>query len=409
MAGKTNKYGWMAFSAACLCIIMWVGIAWDTFSLFAGPVVEDLSISRTDFMLTLSIMTGVNAIGALFLYGPVEAKLGMRKTLGLAGICGTIAFALWTFMSNIAMLYLGGFIFAFCVAFSSNCATNSIVTYWFSKNRGQYVSISNMTGKITGVIAASVVAASIAGLGWRETFGICTAISALCTVLVILLYKGSPEQLGVKPIGATGTIEEAEQAEETGITRNQMLKSPKLYLVLIALLIGSMCGYAAFGTLPLFCIDFGFEANSGTIVSAGLLGAVIMMVPIGKICDKLGSRFGVAFCMICSVIGFVLLMQESMPIWVMYVIAFLLGAGNQLTNIVPAIAVTDAFGTKEYSKKIGIIQASTYAGVAAASPFLSMFYEGMGSYFVGLLALCALAAVSVVLSFFVLRRGKHSN
>ena len=95
---RTSQYAWMAFAAICVMAVVWTGIQFNCMNLYAAPVVEDLGISRTQFMVVLSIPGAISAIISLFFFGPLEQRFGIRRMMLVGGTINTLSFLAWTFM-----------------------------------------------------------------------------------------------------------------------------------------------------------------------------------------------------------------------------------------------------------------------------------------------------------------------
>ena len=62
-AKSPSRRGWEAMAALCLSSVVVSGIAWNTLSVFADPVVNEWGILRTQYMVVPSIV----AFGNMFI------------------------------------------------------------------------------------------------------------------------------------------------------------------------------------------------------------------------------------------------------------------------------------------------------------------------------------------------------
>lgn len=383
---------------------IWIGIGWNTISLYADPVISDWGIGRTQFMLCITLVSGGNTIVSLLAYGQIEARLGIRKVMVLGGCASTVAFAIMALSQNLPMLYVGAALFGFGVAFLSNNTFMTAVNHWFAKRQGTMTGIVTTVGSASGILFATVMAIVIGAVGWRLGFGITAIASALATIVVFVLYKGDPEQLGELPLYAESKPESSNKADGTmeeaeGIGYADMFKTPQFYLIVLAFTCGGIACYAAFSNLAIFAVDLGYEAFSGAALSIALAASAVGMTPGGIIVDKLGAKWMIALCCILLIAGMAILMMTEIPLPLLFASCVLLGLGYCLCQVPAGAAVMDAFGPKEYSKKLGTCAGFVYLGVALAPVVMSAFYDLTGTYQLSLIILVAMSIATAVLIF----------
>lgn len=401
-----DKTGWKAFASICLCLIVWVGAGWDTLSLYAEPVIGSLGITRTEFSLIFSILTCTQAVLCIVLYGHIEHKLGLRKLICLGGCLGTAAFAIWATMDNLIGLYVGSFLYGICCTFVTNNTGYTGVSYWFAARRGTFVSVANAIGKASGILCAMVVAMLIETLGWRQAFLCATCLSATATVMATLLYKGKPSEVGARPLYAELAARQetrGDSDDEEGITYRQMFKTPQFWLLAVTYLLVGITGYGIMGNLPLIAIDYGFAESQGAVMSVALFFATAMMVPIGIVCDKLGSKWAITINLAGVAVAALLSTFASLPLYAVFICGGLLGMAQTAINVPTGNSITEAFGNRDYSRKVGPVRAFVPFGVAIGPTLLNIFYDTCGSYTSGLYLFAALCAAASILSFFATR------
>ena len=235
-------------------------------------------------------------------------------------------------------------------------------------------------------------------------------ISVVGMVICFLLYKGSPAQLGVAPMGAgeaSASVASATPAEETGPTYAAMLKTGKFWALAVVMLIVGVVGYAILANLPLLVGDFGFTDFSGTALSVALAASAICLIPFGRVLDKFGSRVMITICFAFLIVAMGIMMAGAVSLPMVYVIAALVGAAYDMCMTAPGIVVMDAFGRKDYAKKMGTVCGFCYAGVALGPTIMSLFFDmGGGSYTAAFIAFIVLAAIGIVAIFPLANRSK---
>lgn len=408
----SKTYAARALTTICIMQVIWVGIGWNTISLYAGPITGEWGITRAAFMLTITLVATCNTLISMFLYGQLVEKVGLRKLIVIGGILCTLGFAVFALAQNIAMLYLTGVLFGCGCALLNNNAVNAVCQAWYKKNTGTYMSIASTFGSVAGIVAATAVAALIAGVGWRPSLWIIAAIFVVGLIVCPILYKGTPDELGVAPIGAdeaaADASEDASVSSYEGPTYSEMLKSGRFWLLALVMLIIGIVGYGILANLPVLAGDYGFEELSGTALSVALLASAIFLIPGGRILDKAGSAVMVAICFVFLIVAMVIMLAGTVNLAMLYVIAALVGAAYDMCLIGPGIIAMEAFGNREYAKKMGTLAGFCYAGVALAPTVLALFYDMSGSYSTAFAACIVLSIVGMVLIFPLTRNKKKA-
>lgn len=412
MAQDSKRYAYSALATICIMQIIWVGIGWNSLSLYAAPITEEWGISRAAFMLTITLVAACNTIVSMFLYGQLVEKLGIRKLIVVGGVLCTAGLVVFSFAQGIIVLYITGVLFGTGCALLNNNAVNAVCNAWFNKNTGTYMSIASTFGSLAGIVAATAVAALIIATGWRPSLLVIAGISVVGMVVCAALYKGSPAQLGVAPMGAEESADESSDTsaisiEETGPTYAEMLKTGKFWALAVVMLVIGIVGYAILANIPLLVGDFGYADLSGTALSVALAASAICLIPFGRVLDKFGSRVMIAICFVFLIAAMLIMMSGAVSLAMVYVIAALVGAAYDMCMTAPGIAVMDAFGRRDYAKKMGTLCGCCYAGVALGPTVMSLFYDlGGGSYNTAFIAFIVLAVIATVAVFPLANRTK---
>ena len=429
MLRNSKKYAYLALSTICVAQIIWVGVGWNTLPLYAAPITEEWGISRSAYMITISLVAVCLTVVSMLVFGRLIEKLGFRRLIVVGGVLCTSAFLVFSFAQNLVMLYITGVFFGTGCALIGNNAMNTVCITWFKKNTGAYLSFASTLGSVSGILAASGVAALIVVFGWRPSLLIIAALSFVGMIVCLLLYKGSPQTLGVLPLGAHEKLDQSDdlpdEAEkipnqssqnaqavlhESGPSYSAMLKSAKFWALAFVMVIVGLVGYAILATIPLLVGDFGFPELSGIALSLALAASAICLIPFGWVLDKFGSRTMIVICFGLLIIAMLIMLFIPMNAALIYVVAALIGAAYDMGLTAPGIVVMDAFGRRDYAKKMGIINGCCYAGIALGPTVMSLFYDlGSGSYNTAFIVFIALAVLASFMVYPLANRKKVLN
>ena len=406
--------GWKAFSGICVMLLLWSGIEWYCMSLYADPVVSDLGISRTAFMFALSLMAGISATISLTCFGFIEQRVGVRRLLIAGGILDTLAFLVLGLAHSLPVLYLGAILYGFGTSVTGYNMAATAVNHWFAQRRGSMVGVANTVGCVSGIVFSPVIAALIAVAGWRTSFFICCALSAAGVVLVAFLYRGNPEDLGVEPLysqqegervlaEAEALAEEAGDGCRHGIPYTCAIRTARFWVLAVAYFVIGMSSYGVMSTMALFAVDFGYPGLQGAVVSVSLIASAALLVPLGAVCDRFGSRWALTICCAAAIVASLLLCVGSLPAAAVFIASACSGAAYNSTIVPVSVSVREAFGARDYSKKLGFCAGCATVGISAGPTVTSMFFDLTGSYHIALIAFAVLCALSAAVFHIVAR------
>lgn len=409
---KSNRHAWMALAAMCLMCATWTGVTGNTISLFADPMVEALGITRTQFNLGTTTITGItNGCISMFLFGKIYSKIGIKKMMLIGGLIGTLGFVSLGLAQNLAMVLLGGFLFGAGCCFNFGSTLAIVINSWFKKKNGTYMSLAQTVGSVTGIICSTLYAVLISKVGWRAGFFTTVAICVVATIVIQLLFKGEAAELGEIPMYAdeAGTQGGGAAAEaEDGISFQKSLRTPKYYLLLILFALIAMVSYGPFGNMVMIASDLGFGNLVGTMLSVALIASALSLTVCGMIVDKFGTKCMVFIAMILIAGAMVIFWMRPESAALMYVSALLLGVGYNACLVPGPIATRELLGSKDYGKKVAVSTACGLVGIAFGPSVMSAFYDITGSYSTGYLV-CIAGCIVCALAIFPLTKRVKGN
>ncbi len=404
MASKVSaRHAWSAVVSCCVMFVVWSGVCWNTATLYADPIIGEWGIERSQFMVSLTLISLGNALVSLLAYGKLVDKFGIRKLIVAGGVLSVIAIAMFASAQNCTMLYIAGLLLGIGYApFGSNTA-NVVVGSWFKKKNNTLVGVVQTCGSVAGIVFAVLMTSLISELGWRMSYWATMGVVILGTVICYLLYKGDPQELGDTPMYSSSPnismCYDSGRKINLGTSFGDMFRTPRFYCLIAGYLLVGIVGYAVLGSLALMASDFGYSNMAGMVVSIAMFSSAATMIAMGYLIDKIGSRWVVAMCIGCVVVAMVILLSGSVSSFMLCVSAVLVGIAYDATLIPIGASVREAFGERDYEKKLGFIGAFDYAGVAFGATILSLFYDANGNYQLGLIVFVGLALAGFALVF----------
>jgi MFS family permease len=234
-AGERFFYGWAMVAVASLGIFVSGPGQSHTFSVFVGPISEDLGISAA----SIATAYGAATLVAAFLLpqtGRLVDRFGVRKAmLVITGLLG-IACLMFGAAANVLWLAVGFAALRFFGQGSLMLGSANLVSQWFSKSRGFAMGLMALGFGISMAMHPPLGQWLIEAFGWRQAWvilGILTWLLFLPPLLLLVFDK--PEEIGLLPDGekrtaaADGTGGEA--AEIPGLTLGEALRTIAFYVV----------------------------------------------------------------------------------------------------------------------------------------------------------------------------------
>lgn len=374
-------------AAAAFLSIMAMALTSSTISFFLEPVCEALQISRGSFSLIFSFMNVSGALSNPFL-GQYANKNGVRGILLLTGLWTGICMVLLSLVTRLWMLYA----VTFCLGlFGATCLTlcgNVIVQQNYSSAQASGILGAVMAASgVGGMFFSLLIPAVIRGLGWRTGF----LVMGLCWLT--LLWLGAL-LLGKQTMNR---YSQANGAVGLGMTRAEALKSPKLYLqILVIVVISACCGLQQ--QLPSLLGASGFSAGQVSF----MISAMTVFLALGKfgqglLYGKIGVEKGGMLTMAAFAAGCLAVMSKAL-VWPALV---LLALGMGIYTTLLPVVVRRIFGSREYASIWALIATVGSIGTVVGYPLWGTVYDLTGTYTLGLIG----AAVLLILAMWALKQS----
>lgn len=365
-------------AVAAFLVIMAMALTSSTMSFFLEPVCESLQISRGSFSLIFSLMSVSGALANPFI-GQYAGKKGVRGILLVAGLWTGICMILFSMVTQLWMLYVVAFCMGLCGSTCVALCGNVIVQQAYFGPQASGILGAVMAGSgVGGMIFSLIIPGIIAAFDWRMGLRV-MGISwlGLLWIGMLLLGKQTMHQMG-KGNGAVGL----------GMTRAEALKSPKLYLQMVVIVvISACCGLQQ--QLPSLLGSKGFSAGQVSI----MISTMTIFLALGKfgqglLYGKMGEKKGGLLTMAAFAAGCLAMLSKALAWPGLLLLALGLGV---YTTLLPQVA-RRIFGSREYASIWALISTVGCAGTFVANPIWGMVYDRTGSYTIGLVGAAVLLA-----------------
>jgi MFS family permease len=391
-------YGWWVVLAFSVTTFISTGVR-HAVGPFLKPIVDDLGIDRASFSAVVAL--------SLFLYGAFMPLAGMavdRFSVRVVTSAGTVLLVLslvltamvrnvWEFAAVYGVLVPLG------LAGTGPVIASGVVARWFSKRRGTALSVlgsASMTGMSLLVPAVTWL---ILTTGWRATYMIiAAAVLVLVMPLCLLVFRDSPESVGLTPDGTPRQPGTAPAAVER-VTASEALRTLAFWQ-----LAGSFftCGFSmsllsAHG-IPMLT-DHGYSPMFASWTLGVLGGSSIgFTVMLGALSDRLGRRpvlAGIYAGRILIFTGLFLIRDNPVGILAVAVLGGITLAG---TGSMTSALTADIYGRFSVSSVFGLIFLVHQTGSATGSWLAGALFESTGGYGAAYALACVLLAAAAVVA-----------
>lgn len=408
-------YAWIIVAVTFLVMLLTAGIR-SVPGVLILPLEDEFGWTRA----TVSLAVSIN----LFLYGlcgpfaaSVMEKIGMRRMMAVALFIITGAVLLTTQITVAWQLYLlWGAVVGLGTGAMAGWIAATVANRWFTARRGVVVGLltaSNATGQLVFV---PLLASLVVTYGWRAAVLLVAGVALLLIPLVAFFIRNFPQDVGLRPYGATSQDEDPGPRLSQGNpflgavqTLKRSLRSPDFLLLAGSFFI---CGLTTSGLIGTHLIPFARECGLSEVTAASLL-AVIGFFDIlgtmgsGWLSDRFDSRWllfwyyglrglSLMFLPVAYEFGFYGLM--------LFVVFYGL---DWVATVPPTVRLTaDIFGKANVGTVYAWIFASHQLGSAAAAYGAGLLRTWLGDYQASFVIAGLFGLLAAVM---VLRIGRHSS
>lgn len=380
---KSAYFAGIALLTTIIIQMIFTGMIYNPLSVYTAPILESFpQFTRAQYALAFTLMSAICAVANLFL-GKLKQLINLRGIVTVGGILMTIGMFLYSRANSLGMFYFAALIVGVAFAFLASAICGTIINTWFAKHTGLLVGLTVSLAGLGGTIFSPMVGKWIAAYGWRHSFMIATIVSAICTVIMALLFRSEPQQLGLKPM----FYEEKPEAENVkkdevvfGPTFAEGRKTVNFWAVVITWLVIGITVYSIMGIISIYVQDLGYDAASAGLAIAPMF-TVNMVMPfvIGWLSDHLHIKWLVAIGIGMFTIACVILLMKP-ALGMIYVVACLTGVGIATGRSTLPMITRAVFGTRDYAGFIGVFVGVFSGGIAIGSYVIAAIYDKFGSY-----------------------------
>lgn len=394
-----NQYYWVIAVIILIQHMVSGGINNNLPSLFLVPVTQQLGITRGAYSLAFSLK-GISAMISTALSGGIMMRYGYRKSVLVSLMIALGGMTILSFSGNGAVYALGCVVLGLGDGICVSAGAAKIVSSWFYRRKGAVLGLVTAGTGIGGSITCILLSDIIERNGWRSAYLCSAALIAAVLVMLFLLVKNHPEEMGLQPYGF-GNIEKRKKVANKdwwpGFSMKEMTKKPLFYMMCVGTFLSFMCATMVLNVMVAHLQDRGVSTQDAVAMQSVLLLLLAGFKFIfGVASDRLGARPVMLLCLGCTAASLVAFALISSPA-IAWVAIIIYAASLPITSVMVPLLSTSLFGYQAQTSCVGIFFATSQIASIVTAPIANLFYDKIGSYTPVFLAAAVVSVFLVIL------------
>ena len=413
VATKTVKssrffYGWNIISVFVVGGFLGAGTSQLFMGVMLKPITQDLGWTRT--AVTGALTVGTIVAGLLSpIFGRLADRFGPRVLVTVGALLVSTAYFMLAGLSALWMFYLAYILGRSMASINlGGVVAMTAAANWFRRKRGRALGLVSMSLPLGGSILVFTAQLIIDGPGWRTVF-VLFGIAMLAVVVVpaAIILRRRPEDMGLLPDGdpapdsnGIASNSKAKTANEYSWTVHQAVRTPTLWLLVVAASIGVLANGAVSFHQVAYFTDQGLDTKRAALALSvfALMGAVSSGA-WGLLVEHFSERYMAVIAMaiagLCMVfVQFVDTTGEAI------VFSAFFGISARGESSLIQMMIAQYYGRNSYGSISSLLTPFQMIGLGFGPLIASVFYDVVGSYDMLFLGLAGVYAATMVLLWF---------
>jgi len=396
---KRPFYGWIIALAAMVTLLITNGLTISGIRVFDVSLLETFGWSRG--ALTFRDLLTFAIAGAL---GPAAGALadrfGVRRLMFFGATLLLVLLFAYSRLTSTAGLYAIHIGLAAVLASCGLIVSIMLVSRWFVARRGTALGLTVVGTSLGGMFFPPLGTWLIERYGWRQAFAIEATFPLVLLLVIAVVVRESPRDVGLTALGADGDGVGSPGIEQRGLSYGAALRTPTFWALAFAAGTTFYAIMSAVAHLFLYGTDLGFSPQkAGSVLSAAFGMALVGKFGFGMLADYWDHKRVFLINLTFMLGGGVLLASLDPALLWPAVLLFGLGWGGLYTLL--QLMTVGCFGLRSAGKILGTITVVDAVGGGLGAWLTGLLYDRTGDYrlpftvLAGLVFLALLAATRV--------------
>ena len=399
-------YGWVMVAVTFLVMVA-TAAAMGNLGVFLVPLQKEYGWDTGSISGALAVRLLLFGLMAPFAAALIQ-RYGMRRIVAVALVLIVLGLGLSTVMTELWQLWLyWGLLTGLGTGLTAMVLGATVANRWFSKSRGLVIGILTASSA-TGQLAFLPLAAMIAdNAGWRMAIIPAVIACAIAALLMLLLGRDHPSDLGLPAYGETKVAPpppppSSNPFKTAFVVLGESSRNPAFWVLFFSFFV---CGLSTNGLvqthfIPL-CLDFGMQNVEAASVLA-MMGAFDFVGTIlsGWLSDRYDSRKLLAWYYGLRGLSLLFLPMSTFSFYGLTLFAVFYGL-DWIATVPPTVKLAgQEFGREKAALVFGWVFTGHQIGAATAAFGAGVSRDAFATYlpaFYTAGAACMLAAIAVLL------------
>jgi MFS family permease len=395
-------YGWYIL-AACFFLLFFQAGARFSFGIMFKPMINQLGWDRASISLGFFLNMIFFAL-TMSIAGRIYDRYGPRWVIFVSTVLLSAGYGCISFLNRLWEFHLYyGILAAVGMGGASIPLIAALMSKWFEKNRGLVISLALSGNCIGQFLLVPVFSDVVLKYGWRVSYlAIGLIIFVVNTALALMVIKGDPAELGLKPFGHTispniGPDKKPDHLNtvEKDLTLKQAMKTSSFWLFLMVMFVCGSGDFMVATHLVPMVTDFNIPATVAANMLAwfGLLsmGGILIAGPLS---DLIGNKIPMALTFALRLMLFVLILNQQTLI-TFYIFAAAFGFTFLITAPLTTTLVGKLYGYSHVGLISGFITMVHHLGGGFWAYMGGVIFDQTGSYQWSFIVSTVMAGIAV--------------
>jgi len=390
-----NKWLQLACGVACMMCISSPQYVW---TLFTKPIMAKFGVELPVLQITFSILIVLQTFFSPF-QGWLVDRFGPRVLLSFGTVLTGLSWILSAQANDVESLYLTYGLLGGLGTGIVYIGIVGLIVKWFPDKRGFAVGMVAAGYGMGAVITTFPIAQSIQTKGYQDTLLNFGVIISVLGFLISQCLRTPPDMQ-----------ERSNRLEESGVTPQQMLKTPIFWVMFVMMSMMSTSGLMVISQMGAFSKDFGVASVMVWGMAALPLALTIdrftngLTRPFfGYVSDRIGreNTMFIAFSLEAAAM-FVWMHTITNPVLFVMLSGVVFFGWGEIFSLFPS-TLTDTFGKKHATTNYGFLYMAQGIGSIFGGPIAAFIHHQYGDWNVVFWLMIGLDVCAATLALFVLK------
>jgi sugar phosphate permease len=403
-------YGWRLLAVLFFVYAALVGVCFYGAPTLFPLMVKELEWGRTE--VSVGFTVAVFASGAA---APLAAwcisQWGARWTTTVGCMLTVLGAMMMAFTTSVIeyILYFGVAV-GIGLGLGGTLAVQTVVTFWFERNRGLALGLVLSGGAVGGFVAPMVITAILGATddNWRMGWMAIAVFMVAASAMAMLFIRNKPADLGQQPDGgeANASKRTARGGERWKAaiyrtnecwTLQQAMRTRQFWYLTLTTVGVFFIWYVLVTQGTLHLQDKGFSREAyGTIygITTGL--TIVGRLGAGFLSDRIDPTHIMTGAVVCSIVGSVLFWFVTPTNVIALSYPLFSGVAMGAAAVALSNIISNYWGVGAFAAVYGMILPIMTVFNSVAAPFAGFIYDRNGNYFYALVSCWVLLGAALI-------------